>query len=127
MLGYLFFAAAFGAIGAISTSLQNGPNLTMFLVFPAMFPFFMIGTFVESPDATLPVLLSLFPLTAPVAMVMRLTVSTVPISELLLSVALLAAFDVLVIWFAGRLFRANSLLAGQLPKLRDVPKLLFGS
>jgi hypothetical protein len=37
---------------------------------------------------------------------------------------ILGAFGAM--WFAGRLFRVQTLLAGQVPKLRDFPKLLRG-
>jgi hypothetical protein len=31
-----------------------------------------------------------------------------------------------VIWLAGRLFRVNILLMGNMPRLRDVPRLIRG-
>ena len=39
---------------------------------------------------------------------------------------LLIALDAVMIWLAGRMFRVQTLLAGQAPKLRDIPRLLRG-
>jgi len=126
VLGYLFFAAAFGAIGAISNSLQEGPQYAVVFTLPAALPFYFFSMFVSTPDATAPVLMSLFPITAPLAMVMRVVASAVPAWQIMLSMVLLALADIGMIWLAGRLFRVNTLLAGQLPKLRDIPRLLRG-
>lgn len=127
VLGYLFFAAVFGAVGAISTSLSNGPNYATVLTLPAiLLPLMLISQFVDTPNGGLQVFMSLFPLTAPLSMVMRLIVTDVPIIQLILSVVLLIGADVFMIWLAGRLFRSQTLLAGQVPKLRDFPALLRG-
>lgn len=126
VLGYLLFAAAYGAVGALSNSMREGPQYAVIFTLPAALPYYFFTIFVETPNGPLPTIFSLFPLTAPISMMMRLTVSNVPLLELLLSLALLAATVVLMIWLAGRLFRVQTLLSGQVPKLRDIPKLLRG-
>lgn len=126
VFGYLFFAAAYGIVGAISTSMQEGPQFAVFFTLPAAIPLYFIGLFTTSPDAPLPVILSLIPVTAPLSMVMRISITTVPAWQILLSLALLIVLDVFMIWLAGRVFRVQTLLAGQAPKLRDLPRLLRG-
>src|SRR5690606_16029283 len=126
VLGYLFFAAVYGAVGAISTSLQNGPNYAAIFSMPLILPFLMLTVFAETPNATIPVALSIFPLTSPISMIIRLVVTDVPFIELAVSILLLALADVFMIWLAGRFFRAQSLVAGQVPKLKDFAKLIFG-
>lgn len=126
VLGYLLFAAAFGAVGALSASMQEGPQYAIIFTLPAAIPYYFLAVFIQSPDATLPVVMSLFPLTAPLSMVMRLTVSNVPFVEVALSLLILAVSTAGTLWLAGRLFRVQSLLAGQVPKLRDIPRLLRG-
>lgn len=126
VLGYLFFAAVFGAVGAISVSMTEGPNYATVFTLPLVIPFVIITVFTETPNSTLPVILSIFPLTSPLSMIMRITITNVPFLEIVLSVILLAVTDLAMIWFAARLFRAHTLLAGQLPKIRDIPALLRG-
>lgn len=126
VLGYLFFAAAYGMVGAISNSMQEGPQFAVVFVLPAVIPLYFMTIFITQPDGTLATALSLFPVTAPLSMIMRLTISTVPAWQVILSIVLLILTNAGMMWLAGRLFRVNTLLSGQTPKLRDIPKLLRG-
>ncbi len=126
VFGYLFFAAAYGMVGAISTSMQEGPQFAVFFTLPAAIPLYFISLFTTSPDSALPVILSLIPVTAPLSMVMRISITTVPAWQIIVSLILLVALDAVMIWLAGRMFRVQTLLAGQAPKLRDIPRLLRG-
>jgi ABC-2 type transport system permease protein len=126
VLGYLFFAAGFGAVGALSNSMSEGPNLAMVFTLPAVAPLYFIVVFINNPDGTLPVALSLFPLTAPISMIMRASITAVPFIQIFLSIALLALAVWGMLWFAGKLFRIQTLLSGQAPRLRDIPALLRG-
>ena len=120
LLGYLMFAGVYAAIGALAPSMREGPQLAVFITLPAMIPFYFLNIFVETPNGPLPTIFSLFPITSPLAMVQRLAITTVPLHELLISLALLALTALGAIWLAGRLFRVNTLLAGQMPKWRDL-------
>ncbi|MBN2471414.1 MAG: ABC transporter permease [Anaerolineae bacterium] len=122
--GYLLFAGLYAGIGAVSQSMREGPQMVAFFTLPAMLPFYFITIFVENPNATLPVVLSLFPITAPLGMIQRLAVSPVPLGEILLSLALIALAAAAAIWFAARLFRVRTLLAGQTPRFRDLLQLV---
>ncbi len=126
VLGYLFFAAVYGMVGAISNSMQEGPQFAVIFVLPAVIPLYFMTIFITQPDGALATALSLFPITAPLSMVMRLTISTVPAWQVILSIVVLILTNVGMMWLAGRLFRVNTLLSGQTPKLRDIPKLLRG-
>lgn len=126
VLGYLFFAAAFGAVGALSTSITEGPALATVFIFPAMLPFLISSTFAQDPNGGVAVFMSLFPVTSPMAMVMRTSVTNVPVGELILSIGILAVMVIGMLWFAARLFRQHTLLAGAGFKLRDIPRLVFG-
>jgi ABC-2 type transport system permease protein len=126
LLGYLFFAAAFGAVGALSTSITEGPALATVFILPAMIPLFFTALFAENPSGSFSVFMSMFPLTSPMAMIMRTSIIDVPITELVLSIGILAVSVAGMLWFAARLFREHTLLAGAGFKLRDIPKLVFG-
>jgi ABC-2 type transport system permease protein len=124
VLAYLFFAAGFGAVGALSNSMSEGPNLTLIFVLPAVVPFYFLSVFLEDPNGTLPVILSLFPITAPIAMIMRVSMVAVPFIQIAVSLVLLSLMVLGMFWLAGRLFRMQTLLAGNTPTFRDIPKLL---
>lgn len=122
--GYFLFAGMYAAVGAISQSMREGPQMVVIFTLPAMIPFYFITLFVQTPHAPLPVSLSLFPITAPIAMIQRLVVAPVPAGEILLSLALVVVTALAAVWFAARLFRVRILLAGQTPRLRDLWQLV---
>jgi len=126
VLAYLLFASFYGIIGAISNSMREGPQYAVFLTLPAVVPLYFLSLFVTDPNGTIPTVLSIFPLTAPVAMTQRLVIAQVPGIEIVVSLLLLAVTAVFFMWMAGRVFRVQTLLAGQMPKLRDLPRLLRG-
>jgi ABC-2 type transport system permease protein len=125
LVGFFMFAALFGMVGALSNSAQEGPQMTVVFVLPAMIPLWVTYAFVTDPNGTVPTLLSMFPLTAPIAMMMRLVVTDVPLWQVGLSLAILVGFVIALYWLAGRLFRVQILLSGKMPRLRDIPKLVF--
>ncbi len=126
VLAYTLFAALYAIVGALSNSMREGPQYAVIFTMPAVIPLYFLAVFISEPGGGLAVALSLFPLTAPIAMTIRLLVSSVPTAQILLSLALLALTVVAAMWAAGRLFRVQTLLAGQLPKLREIPRLLRG-
>lgn len=126
VFGYLLFAAAYGMVSSFSSSMQEGPQYAVIFTLPAALPLYFIGLFTSTPDAPFAVGMSLFPITAPLAMVMRVILTSVPLWQIVVSLTLLVLLDIVLIWGAGRMFRVQTLLAGKVPKLRDIPKLLRG-
>jgi ABC-2 type transport system permease protein len=126
VLAYALFAALYGMIGALSNSMREGPQYAVIFTLPAVLPLYFMSLFATSPDSTIPVVMSFIPITAPLALTQRLVISTVPAWQLLLSIGLLLLTVILVLWLSARLFRVQTLLAGQPPKLRDLPALIRG-
>jgi ABC-2 type transport system permease protein len=124
VMGFLFFGSLMATIGALSTSMRESQNFVVFVTLPAAVPFFFLGIFVDEPNGTLATVLSLIPFTAPLSMTMRLAIADVAIGQLLLSLVLLVLGVAGAIWLAGRMFRVNTLLAGTMPRLRDLPRLI---
>ncbi len=126
VLSYFMFAGMFSILGALSNSLREGPQYAVLFTLPAALPLYFISLFSSAPDGPIPTVMSIFPLTAPIAMTSRLVIANVPVWQVALSLGLLALTGIGIMWLAGRAFRVNLLLAGQLPKLKDLPRLLRG-
>lgn len=111
VLGYLLFASVMAAAGAIAPNAREGGQIVWLLIVPLM-PTLMFGrSFAEDPNGMLAVVLSLFPLSAPSAMVTRLAVGQVPLWQILVSLLGLGLTAYLFIVLAGRFFRAGNLLS----------------
>ena len=124
LLAYLLFASAYGILGALSASMREGPQYAVVFTLPAVVPLWVGTAFIEAPDSPLVLALSLFPLTAPLAMLQRVLIGAVPAWQIALGILLLLLSSLALMWLAGRLFRVQTLLAGRMPRLRELPGLL---
>lgn len=124
ILGYLYFAASYAAIGTLVTNMREGPQLAVIVTLPAAVPLWATSLFAIAPNGPAAVTLSMIPFTAPLAMVMRATLTEIPLIQVIISAGLLTITVIAVMWLAGRFFRVNILLAGQMPKLKDILRLV---
>ncbi len=122
LLGYVMFASALAAIGTLAPTAREGSQFTFIVLLPLMIPLWLNSAFVEAPRGALVTFLSMFPLTAPVSMVARMVGTTVPVWQILVSLALLVVTTYGLVVLSARLFRADTLLSGDpisLQRLRD--------
>ena len=124
VLAYLMFAGAYGILGALSASMREGPQYAVIFTLPAVAPLWVSAALIEAPQGGLAVALSVFPLTAPLAMLQRALVTTVPAWQIALGLILMLLSIAALMWLAGRVFRVQTLLAGRMPRLRELPRLL---
>ena len=111
--GFMMFASIMSAAGAIANNIREGGQVTWLLVIPLM-PTLMFGRlFVEDPNGMLPMVLSMFPLSAPSAMVTRLAVSAVPMWQLFVSLAGVSITAYVFILLSARFFQSQNLLSQQ--------------
>jgi len=122
MLGYLFYASLMTGIGAIATNLREANQMAIMFTFGNFIPFYMLPKIIGHPDSGLAVALSLFPLTAPTSMLMRLAATDVgvPAWQVGTSLALLAGAAWLAVVVSARVFRIGLLMYGKSPTLPEI-------
>ncbi|MCW5853129.1 MAG: ABC transporter permease [Anaerolineae bacterium] len=113
LLGYLLYATLMAVSGSIATSLREGQQVAAIFTFSAVMPLSFSSLILPRPNGPIAQALSLFPLSSPMMMMIRLAVTTVPPLEIGLSLALLAGFLVFAIWGGARVFRAGLLMYGK--------------
>ncbi|NTW45382.1 MAG: ABC transporter permease, partial [Anaerolineaceae bacterium] len=116
--GYTLYASLMAGLGAMVPNLKEASQATTILVIPMIIPLMFMGAIIDKPNGMISLILSLFPLTAPVTMMTRLASGNVPLWQILLSLFLIFAFSYLVIRSVSNLFRAQTLLSGQEFKLK---------
>lgn len=126
LLGYLLYSAIFGAIGAVSTSLSEGSSVLSVFIILIILPYIFTTQFVNDPNGLMAMGFSVFPLTAPIAMIMRASITDISILEHVVIIAILSVSTLGMLWMAGRLFRVQTLLSGKMPGPRELPRLIFG-
>ena len=116
ILGYIFYGALFIALGAMANSMQDAQTLTTPIMLILTFSVLVVPHGLKSPDSSLLIFASWFPLSAPFAALIRLP-SDPPIWELCLSAIFLAVLSLLVIWLAGKMFHYGVLSGGGVKNL----------
>jgi len=120
ILAFFLYSSAYAALGAASEDEQHLGQMAWPLIMFLIVPLVMINTLVTTPDSTLVVILSLFPLTSPIVMLARVLVSSPPVWQLVLCVALLVAAVAGTAVLAAKIFRVGILMTGKRPKLKEV-------
>ena len=115
VLGYAIYASLMAGAGALVPSAKEITSASFLMMLPLMIGYFVAVTPIggESPHGAISTFFSLFPLTTPVMMVMRVTVGGVPTWQLILAVVLMVLTAVVIVRSVARLFRAQILLSGQ--------------
>lgn len=111
LLGYLLYGSLMGAIGALAPNARESGQISFIVLFPLMLPLFLNAAFTQAPNGALAVFLSLFPLTAPTAMMTRLAAGGVPFWHPVAGLIGLAGVTYLFVLLAARFFRADTLLS----------------
>jgi ABC-2 type transport system permease protein len=129
ILGYLIYSSIYAAIGA---AVDNETDTQQF-IFPIILPLMLaiyVGFFsvFGNPHGPIAVGFSLFPLTSPIVMLMRLPGGIgdggVPIWQLILSIALLVGTFIGIVWLAAKIYRVGILMYGKKPSYKDLFKWL---
>jgi ABC-2 type transport system permease protein len=127
VLGYAVYASLMAGLGALAPNLREASQVTMVIMLPLIIPlFFSSSVFMNDPNGPIATAFSLFPLSAPVAMMARLAAGGVPWWQVPLSALLLAGTAVLIVRAVAGMFRAQALLSGQGIQVKTYLKALVG-
>jgi ABC-2 type transport system permease protein len=127
LLGYAVYASLMAGLGALAPNLREASQSTFVITLPLMVPLFLSSSvFMQAPNGAIATVLSLFPLSAPVAMMARLSAGGVAWWQPLLAAALLAVTAVLIVRLVAGMFRAQALLSGQAFNLKSYFRALAG-
>ncbi len=117
---YVMLAGLMAAIGATVTEAREGQQVVGLITLPLWLPYILIVPIMASPNSPLAVGLSLFPVTAPMAILLRASFAVVPAWQITLSVSVLALCALGSLWLAGRTFRLGMLMYGKKLAWREV-------
>ena len=127
ILGVLFYAAIFLAIGASVSQLKEAQPFLMPVWLLMLSPIFIWLLLIRDPLGSTSVWLSLFPPATPTAMMLRLaTGQAIPWWQPVLGAVLLALATLAVVTLAARVFRAGILWQGKTPRFAELVRWAWG-
>jgi len=128
VLGYFFLASILSGIGVLAGSEQQGNQYATFISLGGYFVVIaLIVTFITDPNGTVPVILSLVPFTAPMAMVIRVGFAAIPAWQFVASISIFIVSIIFVSWASAKVFRWGLLMYGKQLKPKDILAVIFGN
>ena len=121
--GYLLYAALFAAIGAAVDSETDTQQFMLPITAPLIISIVAAQAIIQNPDGPLAFWLSIFPLTSPIIMMVRLPFH-VPIEQLALSMSLLVLGFLGATWMAAKVYRTGILMYGKKVNYKELWKWL---
>lgn len=119
VLGYLFYAGAFLAIGSTCNTLKEAQNMMQPIMLIMMVPLMTMMFIPKDPNGTLATTLSWIPCYTPFIMLNRAAADP-PMFERVGTLVLLVVSTVAMLWLSGRIFRLGILRTGQPPKFMEL-------
>jgi ABC-2 type transport system permease protein len=117
ILGYLLFAVISTGIGAISPSAREGQQLATIFTLAAVCPLWFGSPIVLFPNSPVFIFLTIFPLTAPVTLILRLGSTDVAAWQIIVSIVVLLLSIAIGLFLTVKIVRTFLLMYGKRPSL----------
>lgn len=118
--GYLFYSSIYAAIGSAVDNIQDASQLSTIATMPVIIGIIASMSVINNPGSTLAFVLSVIvPFTSPMAMMSRLPFG-VPAWELALSLVILYASFLALIWLSAKIYRVGIFMYGKKPSLAEL-------
>jgi ABC-2 type transport system permease protein len=124
ILGYLLFAALSAGVGAISSSARDGQPLAMIYAMLVFVPLWFGSLLFIFPNSPIWTVLTIFPLTAPIEVMMRLGVAGIAAWELATSLAVMVLSIIGALALSVKAFRVYLLMYGKRPSWGEIVRSL---
>ena len=124
LLGYLIYSSIYAAIGSAIENESDGQQLQLPIITLIIIPILLVNNVGEDPTSTLAIVTSIIPFFAPILMPVRMAIITVPFWQIALSVILMLATFLLMIWLSGKIYRTGILMYGKKAGFREIYKWL---
>ena len=126
VLGYMAYGAIYAAVGALSPGAREAQQYASVFGVIAVLPIVLLPAILSDPSGLIVVVLCVFPLTAPAAMLAVLAASpAVPWLLVLVSLGAQIVFVTIATIATGRIFRATLLLYGVRPSVKRIAEAML--
>lgn len=124
ILGYLLFAVIMAGAGSIGATARESQQLTIIFTLLAVSPLWFTAFIMNNPSHVIAQLLTLFPFTAPITVILRLGLSDIPAWQIAVSIILMIATIIGLLVLVAKIFRTFLLMHGKTPKLGEIIRYL---
>jgi ABC-2 type transport system permease protein len=120
LLGFIFYAALFAAMGSTVSNEQDVQQASMPVMLLLIASIVFVQPILLDPTSSFSKVMSWLPFSAPILMPLRMTMIQVSWMEIAGTLAGMLAGCVLVTWLAARIYRVGMLMYGKRPSFREM-------
>jgi ABC-2 type transport system permease protein len=121
--GYFLYSSMFAAVGSAVDAQEDAQQFMLPITLPIILSIMVMMSAIKNPEGPVAFWFSIIPFTSPIVMMARIPFG-VPTWQLLLSMALLVATFVGMVWVAGKIYRTGILMYGKKPSWKEIGKWL---
>ncbi|MBA2524944.1 MAG: ABC transporter permease [Pyrinomonadaceae bacterium] len=120
LLGFFMYASVYAVIGSIVRTYDESQGFLLVAIVPLILSFYLVFPVIRSPESTMAFWASIFPLSSPVIMPVRIVSQSVPFWQI--GVSLLIGFGtaILLTWMAARIYRVGMLMYGKRATIPEI-------
>jgi ABC-2 type transport system permease protein len=122
LFGYLLYAALFAAIGSAVDNDADTQQFMLPVTVPLILAIVVAQTVIQNPESPLAFWMSMIPFTSPVIMMVRISMDTAPMWQIVLSIGLLILGFLGTTWLAAKIYRTGILMYGKKSSYRELWK-----
>lgn len=123
--GFLFFAAIMVGTGAIGTGAEDSRNLSSIFILLSIFPLYLMQVLITDPMGTLATVLSYFPFTSFMVLLIRNSFGALPVLELVIGIVASIVYVVVAMIIALKLFEVGCLMYNRRPSAKEAISYLW--
>lgn len=117
--GYLFYSSIYAAVGSAVDNIQDASQLLSIAIIPIILGLLLSMQAAQDPSSGLAFWASMIPLTSPMVMMSRIPFG-IPGWQILLSLGILYASFVGMVWIAAKIYRVGIFMYGKKPTVVEL-------
>ncbi len=122
--GYFLYSSMFAAVGSAVDAQEDAQQFMLPITLPIILSIMVMMSAIKSPEGPIAFWFSIIPFTSPIVMMARIPFG-VPVWQLALSIVLLVATFIGMVWVAGKIYRTGILMYGKKPSWKEIGKWLM--
>ena len=124
MTGFVFFSAIMVGTGSIGTGAQDSKNLSTIFILLAIFPMYLMQIFIVDPTNSLAKILSYFPFTSYMVLLIRNSLGALTTLELAIGIGTSIIYCVIAVYIAIKMFELGCLMYNRRPNFKEIRSAL---
>lgn len=117
--GFLFYSGIYAALGSAVDNVQDGGQLQIIAILPIILGLVFAVSVVQDPSSQLAVIMSFIPFTSPMVMMARVPFD-IPAWQIWVSLVILYASFVGMVWLAAKIYRVGIFMYGKKPTIKEL-------